>query len=611
MWTPIPEPYILLSMVLKHKNYITRLFLYLALLLVVVAMLMAVAISLYLREIIEDEVISFNSALQKLATENSAQAINSIVSLTDEISYDSKLVDILYAFKRTGGPLPVDTVSDYLKDKTTGNVWVSYPQSNLLEIHVLIRDGQNYHAISPRGSITKVLERNEIIQMRDNLDKTLIIPTAENPGYRGVNQYSFQILSPITDYVSGDEYGLIVANVSEKLLYDSYRDLQSTNKEFVIVDGTGTALSAKDKNRIGEVFLSPALAVLGSRTSGYVRDNRAAAILFYQQIGGTDWYLVQKANINVLLSSMRNMLFFISITCALCILAITLILKHFHRKTTTPVATMNAKMNEVASGDLTVRADVSTDDEFGQMARSFNTMVMEIDNLLNAVRDTEKMKRLAELDFLRAQINPHFIYNTLSSIRFYVEMDKPEQAGEMLFHFSKLLRATLSRSDQFVTLREEIGTIVDYVALQKLRYPEGFEMCYELDEHTLDYEVPTFILQPLVENAIFHNEGLTRTNTITISAKTITALQEPVDILEILVRDEGVGMDEEHIKAVLKPALQMNKVGLQNVQERIKLNYGAQYGLSIQSQPQKGTSIFITLPARRMAGSGGTEGGRT
>ena len=598
-------------MVLKRKNYITRLFLYLALLLVVVSMLMAIAISLYLREIIEDEVISFNSALQKLATENSAQAINSIVSLADEISYDSKLVDILYDFKRTGGPLPVEAVSDYLKDKTAGNVWVSYPQSNLLEIHVLIRDGQEYHAISPRGSITEVLQRDAIIQTRDGLDNTLILPTAENSGYRGVNQYSFQILNPIKDYVSGDEYGLIVANVSEKLLYDSYRDLQSNNKEFVIVDATGTALSAKDKNLIGEVFLSPALAVLGSRTSGYVRDNRAAAILFYQQIGGTDWYLVQKANINVLLSSMRNMLLFISLTCALCILAITLILKHFHRKTTTPVATMNAKMNEVASGDLAVRADVSTDDEFGQMAKSFNTMVMEIDNLLEAVRDTEKMKRLAELDFLRAQINPHFIYNTLSSIRFYVEMDKPAQAGEMLFHFSKLLRATLSRSDQFVTLREEMDTIADYVALQKLRYPEGFEIRYELDEHTLDYEIPTFILQPLVENAIFHNEGLTRKNTITISSKTIAAPQEHVDILEISVSDEGVGMDEEHIKAALKPALSLNKVGLQNVQERIKLNYGAQYGLTIESQPQKGTSIFITIPAHRLTRSEGTDGGRT
>lgn len=595
-------------MVLKRKNYITRLFLYLALLLVVVSVLMAVAISLYLRETIEDEVISFNSALQKLATESSAQAINSIVSLADEISYDSKLIDILYAFRRQGGSLPVDEVSDYLKDKTTGNVWVAYPQSNLLEIHVLIQDGQNYQAISPRGSITEVLGRDLIVHIRDSLDKTMILPTAENPGRRGVNQYSFQILSPINDYVSGDEYGLVVANISEKLLYDSYRDLQSANKEFVIVDTAGTALSAKDKNRIGKVFLDPALASLGSRTSGYVRDNQAGTILFYQQIGGTEWYLVQKADINILLSSLRNMLLFIGLTCVLCILAIMLILKHFHHKITTPVATMNAKMNEVASGDLTVRADVTTEDEFGQMANSFNTMVMEIDNLLEAVRGTEKKKRLAELDFLRAQINPHFIYNTLSSIRFYVEMNKAGQAGEMLFHFSKLLRATLSRSDQFVTLKDEISTIEDYVALQKLRYPEGFDMRYELDENTLDCEIPNFILQPLVENAIFHNEGLTKTNTITISAETIVETQERIDLLVITVRDEGVGMDEEHIKAVLKPALSLNKVGLQNVQERMKLNYGAQYGLTIQSQPQKGTSILIKLPVRRITRTIGTEG---
>jgi two-component system sensor histidine kinase YesM len=187
-------------------------------------------------------------------------------------------------------------------------------------------------------------------------------------------------------------------------------------------------------------------------------------------------------------------------------------------------------------------------------------------------------------------------------------MDKTSQAGEMLFHFSKLLRATLSRSDQFVTLREEIETIGDYVQLQKLRYPDGFEIQYQIGEHTWDCEIPSFILQPLVENAIFHNEGLTTVNTITISSELNANESDIGTIVEIMVRDEGIGMDAECIQAVLQPALPMNRIGLQNVQERIKLNYGSQFGLTIQSKPNLGTDIIIRLPARKTSTPSGTGG---
>src|SRR5699024_4214318 len=123
---------------------------------------------------------------------------------------------------------------------------------------------------------------------------------------------------------------------------------------------------------------------------------------------------------------------------------------------------------------------VEHSDEFGRIESEFNSMVAEIDRLIREVRQGEQQKRLAELDFLQAQINPHFIHNTLTSIRFMLEMGKVREAGEMIFYFSKLLRRTISRSNEFITLEEEVRTLEDYVNLQKFRYQDSFEASYDI-----------------------------------------------------------------------------------------------------------------------------------
>lgn len=211
----------------------------------------------------------------------------------------------------------------------------------------------------------------------------------------------------------------------------------------------------------------------------------------------------------------------------------------------------------------------------------------------------ERKRHLLELDFLQAQINPHFIYNTLSSIRFYVEMGKNEEAEEMLIDFSKILRKTLSQSERFVSLEEEIETITHYVNLQKGRYRDRFQVEFDIKEETKTSLVPDFILQPIVENAIFYSLRQDQVCHIRISSY----LQD--QNLYVSVKDDGIGMEEERINEVLRKDLNMNKVGLKNVNERLKLNFGDLYGLKIISEKGKGTEVILEMPSTSERGKRG------
>ena len=580
---------------MARTSYITKMFLLLALLMTVLTLLIGGAISWYLSQTIEREVIDYNRYLQKLATDSSSQTINRLISLAREVSYDSYLVDRLYAYRKDTIDFPLIELAQYLEEKATKNIWVTFPDSNLITLYLLYQENQKSLVVAPRYADTTI---TMVRASYENLSTQMptIFPIYEHPGKRGVQQFSFQIASPIIDPINNDLYGYILLDVSEKVLYDSYKEFQSESKMFVITDQEGKILSSKTKSMIGSTFLNSFDALLGQRASGYLKDDEQKAILFYQQIGGSDWYLVQKTDMKVMLASLQRMQVFITLLFVLSIVAMLFILAQFRRKTAQPVIRMNSMLDAVAGGDLSVRLLIPSKDEFGKMAQSFNTMVEEIDNLLETVTETEKAKRFAELDFLRAQINPHFIYNTLSSIRFSIEMNKTQNAREMLFHFTKLLRATLGRSDQFISLKEEMVIIDHYVNLQAYRYPGGFKLEKELDEQTLSYEVPSFILQPLVENAIFHNEGLSRVNIITIR----TELKE--GRLFIWVQDSGMGMNLHTVLEERTHKGSLNKVGLQNIDDRIQLNYGSEYGLHIESKEQVGTSILITIPARIYTG---------
>ena len=248
-------------------------------------------------------------------------------------------------------------------------------------------------------------------------------------------------------------------------------------------------------------------------------------------------------------------------------------------------------MERVIKGDLQARTTVTGSDELGNLGRSFNIMVERIDRLITSVKKEERLKRKAEIDFLQAQINPHFIYNTLSSIRCLVSMGENKEAEEMIYQFSKLLRSTLSRTEEFTTIEQEMQLIQIYGELQKIRYPDSFELTFDIEEDVKQIKIPVLLVQPIVENAIFHGGG----DFVTIL---ISAYREEND-LKIVIRDNGCGMTKEQIQTSMNQEGHMNKVGLKNVDDRIKIIYGEKYGLCIQSRKGGGTEVTLHMKLLR------------
>ncbi len=241
------------------------------------------------------------------------------------------------------------------------------------------------------------------------------------------------------------------------------------------------------------------------------------------------------------------------------------------------------------------KIDIKASEELQYLADVYNKLVYQINNFIRSIYEEQEEKRIAELkslqyelDYLQAQINPHFIHNTLNAIGFQAEKDGNVIVFESLKSFNILLRAAISGTEELITIKQELNLIKHFIKIQRLRYGETFSVEYIVPQEILKEKVPKLILQPLVENAIFHGiEPSIRKGEIIIRI-----FKEDYElILEVI--DNGVGMDTSFKNSKRK----FNKIGLENVDERLKIIFGSSYGLSIKSKKGKGTTISVKIPS--------------
>ena len=262
---------------------------------------------------------------------------------------------------------------------------------------------------------------------------------------------------------------------------------------------------------------------------------------------------------------------------------------------TLPILKLRKSMSQVQNGDFDVHLEeLKSNDEIGDLVVSFETMTGEINHLLENNVKAEQEKRKNEMKALQAQINPHFLYNTLDSIIWMSQAGKKDDVIKMTSSLSKLLRRSISNPEEMVTLAEEIDQVKNYLVIQKMRYRDKLEYEIDSDPELEKHNVLKLLLQPLVENAIYHGikykEG-----------KGLITIREYIEDgkLCIAVQDDGVGMtpDElEHIYDEQKKNTVSTGVGVYNVNKRIKLNYGEDYGLFYRSWQGMGTVAILMLP---------------
>lgn len=356
------------------------------------------------------------------------------------------------------------------------------------------------------------------------------------------------------------------------LLLDPYWDCVYSSQN---ADGETLAPLLRDRLLSGQSLSDGSgseFYVAESATSGFV-------LLYVQPEPVADWV-------------MRLLYIVAAVTILICLALCALVSMRLSRQLFEPIRELNAAMGAVEEGRLDTRLEVRSTDEMGQLAGRFNRMAERLRaHLDESVRRRQELSD-AQIRMMQAQLNPHFLYNTLDTVKWMGKINKVPEVATVAADLADILRSSIS-GDEFVTLSQELTTLNRYVEIQSIRFPGKFTLTTDVDEAALDVLVPKLMLQPIVENSIIH--GFAESGgTISVTARL------DAGELEVTVRDDGCGMSDESMKRFRDPGANEKRhhLGLRNVDAILRLHYGEGHGLRFLPTEGHGTCVSMNLPAR-------------
>ena len=312
----------------------------------------------------------------------------------------------------------------------------------------------------------------------------------------------------------------------------------------------------------------------------------------------TGWTVVDCVRVEELLRR-SNEAQSIYVLVAIGLMAVALFFSRFVAKSITlPIQRLCDSMERVQEGDFSVSdIVVDSENEIGSLTKSFNVMTQRIHELMAQNIREQEAKRKSELKALQSQINPHFLYNTLDSIIWMAEGKKNEEVVLMTASLARLLRQSISNEDELVSIGQEIEYARGYLTIQKMRYKDKLEFWIEVEPSILNIRLIKLVLQPVIENAIYHGLKYKESRGLLLVKG---FMKNGNAVLQVI--DDGVGMDQEtldHIYERHKVNYHSNGVGIYNVQKRLQLYYGNEYGIVYESKPGEGTTATITIPGQQ------------
>ena len=313
-------------------------------------------------------------------------------------------------------------------------------------------------------------------------------------------------------------------------------------------------------------------------------------------IGYTGWKLVGVTPSAALGVDGIKFRFFVLFVADLFLFLLAMINAFISDKISNPIKRLDGSVREIESGNLDVEILPSGSYEVEHLGKSIKNMLGRIKVLMSDLVAEHNAKRKSEFDTLQSQINPHFLYNTLDIIVWMIENENSDKAVNIVTALAKFFRISLSKGKNIITVKDEVEHVRNYLMIQNMRFKNRFEYSIDVDEKVLSYSSLKLMLQPLVENAIYHGmEFMDGDGEIDVK------VFKEDDSLYFTITDNGLGMSEDMVETLLSKDFVSSKkgsgIGVKNVNERIKLYFGSEYGLKVESEPDEGTKITIHLPA--------------
>ncbi|WP_276354948.1 cache domain-containing sensor histidine kinase [Cohnella caldifontis] len=384
-------------------------------------------------------------------------------------------------------------------------------------------------------------------------------------------------------YANSPNAYLILSKPEEQFrqIFSKYAEDQT----MMLLDADGKIVSHTDPARIGQFAPDPAPDAGPYRM---IREGGRGYLSVSHSLPFAGWSMRSLTPYESATSNVGPLFNYVSVLQLVLFLVFAGLLYYLLNQWTLPIKKLARTASKVEKGFLEERSRVRGRDEIGHLGLAFDQMLDRVEEMIAQVEREQTRKRMAELELLQAQMNPHFLFNTLNSIRMRAILKGEAEIGGVLGSLSSLLRMTINRNNEFVALHEEVETVRRYLDLVQFRHGETVKLKVQLASDAWLELIPRFTLQPLVENAHLH--GL-RQGPGEIA---ISAWKQP-PYLMIQVRDDGVGMPEDKL-AEIRSGAPATGIGLRNVKERLRILYGSLFDMELSGAPGSGLSITLKIP---------------
>ena len=493
-----------------------------------------------------------------------------------------------------------------LSDGSIGSEITLLYDNNKDNIALLSKDGQMLEAVPAARLKTNVDVRSEnwfqyTLEKTENLHFST--PHVQTIFDASENQYRWVIsLSRAVEITQGPstDQGVLLIDIRYNSLEQLFDGVNLGNGGYVY-------LISSD----GEIIYHPRAQLIDS---GLAQENNLEAaglrdgnyetvfggekrIVTVKTVGYTGWKIVGVTPLDGMsLNNIKTKLLIIFII-AFVLFILSIINSYISTRITDPIKELEKAVNEIEEGNLEAEVKMVGSYEIQHLGTSIQNMARQIRRLMNDIVAEHESKRKSEFDTLQSQINPHFLYNTLDIIVWMIENEKQSEAVKVVTALARFFRISLSKGKSIIPVRDELEHVRNYLMIQHLRYKNKFTYTIEADEDVMDLASLKLMLQPLVENAIYHGmEFMDGDGEIRIRA-----WRREGD-LYMSVSDNGLGMTMEQVERLFSaadhaPSRRGSGIGVKNVNERIRLYFGSGYGLAIRSEPDEGTTVTAHLPA--------------
>lgn len=427
--------------------------------------------------------------------------------------------------------------------------------------------------------------------MRQNRNLLAYFPSHPESYYFGSNKPVLTFGRNLIDVlgakgIEGRIVGTFFMDVGMEAFDEIFNQMMLNPKDVIyVVDQNNTVLYSNNKANIG-------LTYTPKESSDY---------LYRQQDNvNVSWKIVGELYKEEMFQKIQQIIGTITIVIGLCMVSLIIVAVWFSKRFSKPIRSITVEMAKVESGNFDTQVTVQSIDELGLLSRGFNKMVVRLQDYINEVYVAQIKQKQAELNALKSQIRPHYLYNTLEAIRMSAVANDDNEVGDMILSLSHQLKYVLDYGQETVTLQEEKTNIEQYFRLMELRYGEHrLAMDFRYEGDVLGCSLPKLSIQPMVENAVYHGiMPKSGKGTIRVIAEKLSD-----QLLSVTVDDDGVGMTEETLQLVRSKLANSysaesggSSIGLKNVQDRIVTLYGSEYGIEITSSKQIGTSVRMVIP---------------